>query len=277
MNTFTETICGRALFGYVPDATERSFYHGHRPALVIFPGGGYEMRYEGEGEPIALRFAAAGIPAFVLDYSCTRERKDLYTLPMQEAFSAIRYVRSHAEEFGIDPHNVSACGFSAGGHLCGCTATLWNKPVAKDLVGERPEECRPDKVILCYGVLRGCEPTNEITIRNLLGTRAESVEERKRFDPVGNVDACSPPAFLWATAEDEAVPARCSLDYASALQSYGIPYELHMWPFGHHGLCLGDQVTEAHGYGKAHVISAWVDSAVRFLYDERAVNRMSGQ
>ena len=274
MKTFTETICGRSLQCYIPDATQRSFYRGRRPALVVFPGGGYESTYEGEGEPIALRFVAAGIPAFVLSYTCTSDGKKLYTLPMREAFAAIRYVRGHADEFGIDPNNIAACGFSAGGHLCGCTATLWNKPVAEDLVGAHPADSRPDKVILCYGVLRGCKPTNEVTMNNLLGERADSEEERKRFDPVGNIDACSPPAFLWATAADEAVPARASLDYASAMQEFGIPYELHIWPFGHHGLCLGDQVTEAHGYGEEHPISVWVEDAIRFLYDERAVNRV---
>ena len=269
MRSFTETVCGRPLQCYIPDATQRSFYRGRRPALIVFPGGGYESTYEGEGEPIALCFAAAGIPSFVLQYTCASERKDLYTLPMKEAFAAIRYVREHAEEFGIDPHRISACGFSAGGHLCGCTATLWNKPIAADLVGDKPENSRPDKVILCYGVLRGCVPTNEVTMCYLLGDKAASEEERRRFDPVGNVDAQTPPAFLWATAADDAVPARASLDYAGRLQEYGIPYEVHIWPSGHHGLCLGNQVTEAHGYGEEHPVSEWVDLAIRFLYDEQ--------
>ena len=266
MRVFTESICGRPLVCYLPDATERSYYHGHRPAVVIFPGGGYAMTYEGEGEPMALRFASAGIPAFVLYYTTTSESEELYTEPMREAFAAIRYVREHAAEFGIDPDNIGACGFSAGGHLCGCTATMWNKPVAKELVGDRPRMSRPDKAILCYGVLKGIPPTNEYTIRALLGEKASSEEERRRFDPVLNVDKETPPAFLWATAADEAVPVRCSMEYAGALDGFGIPFEIHVWPTGHHGLCLGDQVTEARPYGDRHPSSDWMEAAVRFMY-----------
>ena len=266
MKAFTKTICGRSLYGYIPDATERSFYRGRRPALVIFPGGGYESTYEGEGEPIALRFAAAGIPAFVLTYTCTSDQKKLHTLPMREAFAAIRYVREHADEFGIDPNNISACGFSAGGHLCGCTATLWNKPVAADLVGENPRESRPDMVILSYAVLKGFPPSNDITLRNLLGKRFGDDGEHAKFDTVGNVDPESPPAFLWATADDEAVPVCATLDYASALDRFHIPFEVHIWPHGHHGLCLGNQVTEAHGYGEDDPVAPWTEAAIRFLY-----------
>ena len=269
MRVFSETILGRRLDCYLPDATERSYYRGKRPALVIFPGGGYESTYEGEGEPIALRFAAAGIPSFVLYYTCAPETDILYDKPMAEAFTAIRFVSTNAEEFGIDPDNISACGFSAGGHLCGCTATLWDKPVAAGLVGDRPRLSRPDKVILSYAVLKGEKPTNEITIRNLLGSRESDPEERKRFDPVGNVDAQTPPAYLWSTSEDEAVPVRATLEFSLALAEKCIPFELHVWPYGHHGLCLGDQVTEAHPYGEEHPSSAWVADAVRFLYEVR--------
>ena len=267
MRVLNESICGRPLYCYLPDATERSYYHGKRPALVIFPGGGYESTYEGEGEPMALRFAAEGIPSFVLLYTCAPETKELYDKPLKEAFAAIRFVRDHASEFGIDPDNVSACGFSAGGHLCGCTATLWNKEIGSGLVDGRPADSRPDKVILSYAVLRGCEPTNEVTMRNLLGSRCFDEEERKRFDPVGNVDAETPPAFLWSTSTDEAVPVRATLDYASALHAHGIPFEAHVWPYGHHGLCLGNQVTEAQPFGRDDPIAGWLKEAVRFLYE----------
>ncbi|MBP5231053.1 MAG: alpha/beta hydrolase [Clostridia bacterium] len=266
MRVFTESILGRPLRCYLPDATERSHYRGRRPALVIFPGGGYESTYEGEGEPIALVFAAAGIPAFVLDYTVAPETDDLYTKPLREAFAAIRYVRANAEDFGIDPSRIGACGFSAGGHLCGCTATLWNKPVAADLVGENPRESRPDMVILSYAVLKGFPPSNDITLRNLLGKRFGDEEEHAKFDTVGNVDPESPPAFLWATADDEAVPVCATLDYASALDRVHIPFEVHIWPHGRHGLCLGNQVTEAHGYGEDDPVAPWTEAAIRLLY-----------
>lgn len=269
MKYFTESICGRTLHCYLPDATDRSFYHGKRPGIIVFPGGGYESRYEGEGEPMALRFVAHGIPAFVLDYTVTEKVQEIYPKPLIEAFAAVRYVRENAVSFGIDPNNITTCGFSAGGHLCGCMGTLWDKEIAKDWVGDNPRMSRPDKMILSYAVLHAVEKTHSLSIQNLLGKLYGDEKMREAFDLVMNVNAETSPAFIWATAEDEAVPVCASIDFAQALDSFGIPFELHIWPHGHHGLCLGDQVTEAHPYGENDTIYTWIDDAIRFIYDEK--------
>lgn len=269
MRYIEEKIKNRPFRAYLPTATERSHYRGKRPAVVIFPGGGYAFTYEGEAEPIALRFAAEGIPAFVLDYTCADSAREVYPKPMIEAFAAIRFVREHAEEYGIDPHNIASLGFSAGGHLCGCTGTLWNKPIAKDWVGEKPELSRPDKLILCYAVLKAEPPTHKGSFDNLLGEGAAWEDARlPLLDAVKNVDGETPESFLWSTAADTAVPAVNTLDFARALAERGVPFELHIWRHGEHGLCLGNQVTQDQPFGQDDEVSEWMREAIKFMYQK---------
>ncbi len=262
-------LLGRRFRAYLPDATERSYYRGRRPALLVLPGGGYEFTYEGEAEPIALRFASEGIAAFVLDYTCSAPAyggKAAYPSALQEGFAALRWIREHAAECGIDPENVTACGYSAGGHLCACLGTLWNKPEGL-LAPEEMRQSRPDKLLLCYPVIRFLPPCHEGSVRGFFG-ELPSEDRRKAFSPQERVDAETPPAFLWATAEDDAVPVVGALQFAQALSQYGTPFELHVWPHGGHGLCLGDQVTQPIPYGSAHPSAEWTREATRFLYDK---------
>ncbi len=254
---------------YIPDGTQRAYYKGRRPAVVIYPGGGYSGTYEGEAEPIAFAFTAAGICAFVLDYSCKSNSEKVWPYAQKEAFAAIRYVREHAEEYGIDPHNIATLGFSAGGHLCGCTGTLWNKPVMKEYLGDDPRASRPDKMILCYAVLRAHKPCNRGSFINLFGSEAAMTDEL--LDTVSlekQVDAETPPSFLWATSEDNAVPIQGTLEFAHALTDNGIRCEVHIYPHGSHGLCLGNQVTQAIPFDTPLTCAEWIPAAVRFLYDE---------
>ncbi len=255
---------------YIPDVCGRTSYEGHRPAVIIFPGGGYSFTYHGEAEPIALKYAADGICAFILDYSCAPTR---FPIPQLQAFSAIRYVREHAEEFGICKDNIATSGFSAGGHLCACTGTLWNKFDAwLAQYGMDDVNCRtyrPDKLILCYPVIKSTSRfAHTGSIWNLLGDDGNN-EEMVRFVSLDlQVDDETPPTFLWHTAGDTTVPSRNSLDFAAALTEHNIPYELHVFPHGDHGLCLGTCVTNGLPFKEADDVSEWITLAVRFAYDE---------
>lgn len=259
----------RSLRAYLPDATADSNYRGRRPAVIVFPGGAYSITYEGEAEPIALSFAAAGIGAFVLDYSVTTRTKEVYPNALLEAFSAVRYVRSHAGEFGLDPANIATLGFSAGGHLCACTGTLWNKPVMAPYLGEDARASRPDKLILCYPVIRSEEPCHRGSFINLFGCAEKLTPELLRqFSLERQVDDDTPPAFLWATSEDTAVPVQGALEFAHALADHRIHAEMHLYPHGGHGLCLANAVTGKIPFGEEPIPSTWIRDAIRFLYDE---------
>lgn len=259
---------------YIPDVCGKTSYEGRRPAVIIFPGGAYCMTYHGEAEPIALQYVAEGICAFVLDYSC----KPIH-FPYQqlEAFAAIRYVREHAEEFGIAKNNIATSGFSAGGHLCACTGTLWNKfdtwlkEYGMDDVDVRTY--RPDKLILCYPVIKAYTRFAHFgSIENLLGAAQLSNEELVRLVSLDlQVDGDTPPSFLWHTAEDTDVPSRNSLDFAAALTEYGVLYEMHVFPYAPHGACLGTCVTNDVPFDRPLELHEWIDKAIRFAYNENVL------
>ena len=110
---------------------------GDRWAVVICPGGGYGLTAPTEGEPVALAFLAAGVQAFVLDYSVAPDR---WPQSFLEAASAVAWVRAHAADYGVAPDRIAVCGFSAGGHLAGCVAGLWQHPVLREQLALAPEQ-----------------------------------------------------------------------------------------------------------------------------------------
>lgn len=264
MKFFTEPIrvCGWEvpLRCYLPDAAPKAFYQKNRPAILVFPGGGYVYTYPGEAEPIALQYLAAGFCAFVLDYSVAPVR---FPQALLEALTAIRTVREHAAEYGIDPQRISACGFSAGGHLAGCTGTLWNHPCLDGMLEGAREQYRPDAMVLSYPVLT--YESHRDSYRNLLGEN-DTAPMREFLSLNLRVGAHTPPAFLWHTAEDDGVSAECSLLFAAAMRRSHIPFEIHVYENGGHGSCLGNYVS---GFGQApdqpNASAAWVEASIRFL------------
>lgn len=228
-----------------------------RPAVVIFPGGGYAGQSPREAEPIALTFAAQGYAAFVLWYTV---KPGEFPCALLEAAWTVNFVREHADEWNIDPKKVLVCGFSAGGHLAASIGTLWNSPEVRDILGFKNREGRPDGMVLCYPVISSGEFIEHGSFQNLLGSRSEDLELRSRLSLENAVDSETPPAFIWHTAEDSLVPVENSLLMATALSKHSIPFELHIIPFGYHGLALSRPET---GEKKENMIP-WVTEWPKF-------------
>ena len=205
---------------------------GARWAVIICPGGGYGLVAPGEGEPVALAFLAAGMQAFVLDYSVAPAR---YPAALMELAASVAWVRDHAGEYGIAPDRVAVCGFSAGGHLAGCGANLWGHPVLAPL-GLAPGHMRPDACVLCYPVITARPPYGStVSFANLLGEGAEAPPELSLEDMV---TGDTPPTFLWATVTDNTVLVENTMMYAAALRRAGGPFELHLYGDGPHAMGL---------------------------------------
>ena len=247
---------------YIPNGAPHAFFQKNRPAMIVFPGGGYTHTYEGEGEPIALKYVSAGFCAFVLNYSVYPAR---FPQALTEALMAVGYVRENAEAFGVDPHRIYVCGFSAGGHLAACTGTLWNHACLDGhLEGDRALY-RPDGMVLAYPVIT---PLHKGSYLNLFSKNEDELTEEviELLSLQNQVTKDTPPTFVWHNSDDTGVPVECSLLFGLALHRHKIPFEMRVWENGGHGVCLGTYVTkDYHEIEKPLDCAVWVDESVRFL------------
>lgn len=213
---------------------DRVSAHRRKPAVLILPGGGYEHISPRESEPVALRFAAKGWTAFVLEYSCAPLA---FPTQLREAAMAMRFLREEAARFEVDPHMAAAVGFSAGGHLCGALGTMWDDPLLAD-VGPAPL-LRPDALGLCYPVAVSSGRTHEGSFENV-SHGDPLLRARLSLDKLARSDM--PPVFLWHTRDDQSVPCRNSLVLAQALEEAGVDFSLHVYRHGQHGASTADEM-----------------------------------
>jgi acetyl esterase/lipase len=221
-----------------------------RGAVIVCPGGGYQVLAAHEALPIAAWLNEAGFAAFILRY---RVAPHGHPAPLEDATRAVRLVRARAAEFNILPDKIAILGFSAGGHLVTTIGTHFDggDPSAADPI--QRASSRPDALIACYPVVSLETFSHEGCLTNLLGSdRSPGV--LRHLSNEFHVTPQTPPAFLWHTADDEVVPAEQSLCFARALAKNHVPFELHVFPHGRHGLGLGDGSSFV---GKSAEVAQW--------------------
>ena len=185
--------------------------------VVIFPGGGHrELVFNAEGVDAAKYLNRIGVAAFVVKYRLAREEGSPYTLERDshaDARRAMRVVRSHAAEWGLDPKRIGVMGFSAGGEMVSFIVygPMDGDPQAVDPVDR--VTCRPDFQIVVY-------PGG--------------------LDVPRKVPANTPPALFIASMEDES-HARVVLDLMDKFHAAGVPFEAHVFARGRHGFNLGQR------------------------------------
>ncbi len=230
-----------------------------RPAVLIIPGGGYQHVSPREAEPVAMRFLAQGYTAFVLEYSVLPSR---FPVALREAAMAMRYIREHAEEMEVNPRMVAAMGFSAGGHLCGTLGTMFDSREVQDIAPA--EVLRPDALGLCYPVAVSWGKTHENSFIRLTDSDP-ALTARLSLDRLVRRDM--PPVFLWHTAVDGDVPVRNSLILAQALDEAGVPFALHVYRDGPHGMSVANE--QAYPVWKVPErsgdVTEWPEKMMRFF------------
>jgi len=221
-------------------------------AFVICPGGGYGGLAGHEGAGYAEWLAKNGIAGIVLKY---RLGSGGYRHPimLNDAARAMRLARSKAAEWKIDPKRIGIMGSSAGGHLASTMLTHFDagNPQATDPIEK--ESSRPDLGILCYAVITMGENTHGGSRKNLLGDNPDPALI-ELLSNEKHVTAETPSCFIWHTYDDTAVKVENSIDFASALRTKGVPFELHVYEKGAHGIGLGK--TEPHRW--ANDCLAWL-------------------
>lgn len=230
-------------------------------AIVIFPGGAYAGLAPHEGEGYAQWLVEHGIAGIVVKY---RLGSNGYHHPsmLQDATRAVRLTRSKAAAWKIDPHRVGVMGSSAGGHLASTILTHFDAgdPSATDPIEK--ESSRPDFGILCYPVITMGENTHIGSRENLLGKDA-SKESIEFLSSEKQVTAQTPPCFIWHTYDDKGVKVENSFAFAEALQKARVPYELHIYEKGGHGIGLS---SGANGVAKGDV-HPWAKDCLFWLHE----------
>lgn len=257
MQIYTHTLpSGAVLTGYLRDETAEMSDYNIRPAVLLLPGGGYERCSARETDPVAMQFLQAGYQVFSLLY--TVAPAPLRWQPMIDAAGAILHLRRNAARLRVDPFKVAVCGFSAGGHLAGATAILWDAEPIRSALGIHGEEARPDAVILSYPVVSSGIFAHQGSFDNLAGPDNDL---RATFSLENHVQEDLPPFFIWHTVDDATVPVQNSLLLAQALTDHHVPYELHLFPHGVHG---SSTCTKEVNTPNPHA-SAWVDLCTDWL------------
>lgn len=238
-----------------------------RRAVIVCPGGGYRALSPREAEPIAAQFLAAGFATFILHYGIGENASDYR--PLKQVALAIRHVRENAEKYFVDPDYVFVCGFSAGGHLAASAGILWNSPVLDEIAAGAPRDIvRPTGMILSYPVISSGEWGHKGSFLRLCGKEDATEEELNAFSLEKHVTADTVPAFIWHTFKDQAVPVQNSLMLADAMAKATVPFELHVFPQGPHGLALCNELTST---GKPTFIephaAPWMELAIRWATD----------
>jgi acetyl esterase/lipase len=208
-------------------------------AIVICPGGAYTHLASHEGEDYAKFLNMYGITAFVLKY---RLGKDGYHHPAMwnDVSRAIRYIRYNAKNYNILPNHIGVMGSSAGGHLASTVITHNDTGFAFSDDPIQKMSSRPDLGILCYPVISMDSITHSGSRENLLG-KNPSKEMIDFLSSEKQVTKNTPPCFIWHTFEDNAVSVENSLNFAKALKEKGVPFDLHIYQKGRHGIGLGDK------------------------------------
>ena len=205
-----------------------------RPAVLIIPGGGYHFCSDREADPVAFPYLEAGYQAFVLRYSLNDQAA--WPRPLQDYEEAMKLIRARAEEWHVAPDRIAVIGFSAGGHLAACAATM--------------AEHRPNAAILGYPVIDGdC-------VRDYLPSAP---------DVPSAVDEHTCPCFVFATRTDNLVPVSNAVHMIDALCAQGIAFESHIYSNGPHGLSTGDSSINGPGFCSRY--PGWVADSISWLSD----------
>ncbi|MHC5248654.1 alpha/beta hydrolase [Enterococcus sp. LJL90] len=243
-----------SLTTYVMENSQEMDVNRRRPAMIICPGGGYEVTSDREAEPVAIKMLAFGYQVFVLHYSV---QPATYPTALIQLAASVALVRKNSEEWFVNPEKIIVAGFSAGGHLAAHLGAAWQTEMIADYLEGPCERWRPNALLLSYPVISSGSFGHQDSFKNLLGENYQ--QAAADFSLENLVTSKTPPTFIWHTGEDGLVPAENSLLFTAALRKVQVPVELHLFTKGGHGLSLAvkETATGQPLYGIEKTVAVW--------------------
>jgi acetyl esterase/lipase len=226
-------------------------------AIISIPGGGYRhMAWDKEGIDIAQWFAARGVTGFALAYRLPNDGWSGGPLtPLADAQRAVRMVRAHAGEWGLDPKRIAVTGFSAGGHLCANLAALYGLGAYEPQDAVDSLSARPDLAAPIYPAILLNQMSALPQGESLFGKPVDAAI-MAQHSPHLHATEASPPHFLVHAEDDPLVGAGHSLALRAALRCKGVPVETHLYAKGGHGFGIRNT--------KGLPVAAWPEQLLAF-------------
>jgi acetyl esterase/lipase len=238
--------------------------------VLILPGGGYQiLTVPGEGPAPARFFLSHNVAAFVLRYR--HGPRYHYPTTLLDAQRAVRLIKSRAQEYRIDPDKLGVLGASAGGHLAGMLATLYDNkllpaaPYVADAIDA--QNARPAFALLQYPVI---DLTDDAVTHR--GSRTNLTQDTPALyaplSPQLQVTRATPPVFIVHGTNDRLVPVKNALLMYEACLKAGVPVEMHILDNGPHGFGMGDNVPD-------ETLREWPMQALRFMARQKIIPPLS--
>ena len=194
-----------------------------RPAIIFFFGGGWVGGSPKQFYPFSRHLAEKGMIAISAQYRTKKSHKTTPAECVKDGKSAIRWVRQHAAEYGIDPSKIAAGGGSAGGHVAAATATLKHYDEADE---DLSISSKPNLLVLCNPVIDNSEK----------GYGHDRVKAYwKNFSPLHNLDKNTPNSIFFLGTKDHLIPVATGEAWDKKLKELGVESELHLWKDQKHG------------------------------------------
>jgi acetyl esterase/lipase len=275
-----EGISEASLTAYLQASTYDSHELTGSPAVIVCPGGAFLGYTEKEAEPVALRFISEGYQAFVLKYSIGDMAR--FPAPIIDAAKAVWLVREHAVLWGINPDNISLCGFSAGAYVAAALGAMWQEAYLAKALNVEKNSFKPNALILGYPILdlyrfrennqdksQEMNTLIEMMSRCIYGSATPTETEIMEWDLKSNITTGYPPTFLWTTVEDSLTNVEQSLEFIRKLAAKGIRFEYHLFEKGVHGSSLGNKMAgfSEDAISKLGNTPKWIELALKWLKD----------
>jgi len=216
------------------------------PAVILIHGGGWRGGSKESVKGMAIQLAKGGYAVAAIDYLLSRPTRASWPTNFEDCQEAVRWVRSHAADYRIDPARLAAVGVSAGGHLASLLGTWPERPdrPASNGTDSPPSlriSARVQAVVSMYGPtdLAGGRtmaplPTSPVQLM-LGGEKRERERAYREATPINHVSSDDPPVLLIHGRDDQLVPPEQSVALAFALESAGVKNRLILIDHAAHG------------------------------------------